>query len=102
MTYSFDVINLAITYLITKKPKKEIASILKITRPSLNLWITKYYDNILNMEQVTHKSLNMLHKNNKYLQSVKLYVNANIGCSLNDIHEHINKDISKSSKNNYI
>ena len=100
MTYSLDVINLAITHLITKKPKKEIASILKITRPTLNLWITKYSDNILNMEQVTQKSSNMLHKNNKinkYLKPVKLYVDANIGCSLNDIHEHINKDISKSS-----
>ena len=63
MTYSLDVINLAITHLITKKPKKEIASILKITRPTLNLWITKYSDNILNMKQVTHKSSNMLHKN---------------------------------------
>ena len=50
MTYSLDVINLAITHLITKKPKKEIASILKITRPTLNLWITKYRDNILNMK----------------------------------------------------
>ena len=44
------------------------------------------------MEQVTQKSSNMLHKNNKinkYLKPVKLYVDANIGCSLNDIHEHI-------------
>ena len=39
----------------------------------------------------------MLHKINKYLESVKLYIDANIGCSLNDIHEHINKNISKSS-----
>ena len=30
MTYSLDIINLAITHLITNKPKKEIASILKI------------------------------------------------------------------------
>ena len=42
----------------------------------------------------------MLHKINKYLESVKLYVDANIGCSLNDIHEHINKNRLKSSKYN--
>ena len=46
MTYSLDVINLAITHLITKKTQKDIASILKITRPTLNLWITKYSDNM--------------------------------------------------------
>ena len=37
MTYSLDVINLTITHLTTTKPKKEIASILKIIRPTLNL-----------------------------------------------------------------
>ena len=42
MTYSLDIINLAITHFITNKPKKEIASILKITRQTLNLWIKKY------------------------------------------------------------
>ena len=39
MIYLFDIINLTITHLITNKPKKEIASILKITRQTLNLWI---------------------------------------------------------------
>ena len=100
MTYSLDVINLAIAHLHTNKSKKEIASILKITRPTLNSWITKYSNNILNMEKVTQKSSSMFHKNNKinkYLESVRLFVDANIGCSLNDIHEHINKEISKSS-----
>ena len=100
MTYSLDVINLAIAHLHTNKSKKEISSILKITRPTLNSWITKYSNNILNMEKVTQKSSSMFHKNNKinkYLESVRLFVNDNIGCSLNDIHEHINKEISKSS-----
>ena len=80
---------MAITHVITNKPKKEIASILKITRQTLNLWIKKYSSNILNMEQVTQKTSNLLYKINKYFESVKLYVND--GCTLDDIYKHIRK-----------
>ena len=54
MIYSLDVINLAITHLITTKSKKD----------SINI---KFSDNILNMKPVIQKSSKMLHKINKYL-----------------------------------
>ena len=60
MTCSLDIINLTITHLITNKPKEDIASILKIIRQTLNLWINKYSSNILNMEQVTQITSNVL------------------------------------------
>ena len=103
MTYSLDIVNLAISYLIQKKSKTYIASCLNITRQTIYEWYKKFNNNIINMIPVTDSQLlatNKIHKNNKihnYLENVKIYVNNNNGCSLNDIYTSIDNKISKSS-----
>lgn len=103
MTYSLDIINLTISHLVTNTKINKISEILKITRQTINIWSKKYQENILNNIPVTIqqiKKYKIKHKNNKidnYLSEVKLFVDQNNGCSLNDIYLHINKKISKSS-----
>lgn len=102
MTYTLDIVNLAITYLIQNISKVKIANMLKITRQTLYIWSIKYKMNIINKTHVTQNQLteNKIHKNtkiNNYFDDIKLYVQNNEGCNLNDIYLHINKGISKSS-----
>ena len=101
MTYSLDIINLAITHLIQNKSKIEISKYLNITRQTIHGWYKKYNNNIINMIPVTDIQLNKnIHKNNKinnYLSVINNYVESNSGCSLNDIHLNIKKEISKTS-----
>jgi transposase len=103
MTYSLDIINLAITYLVTNTQLKKISEILKITRQTINIWSKKYKQNIKNNIPVTQQQINenkKIHKNNKiniFLNDVNIFIEQNNGCSLNDIYLHINKKISKAS-----
>jgi hypothetical protein len=102
MTYSLDIINLAIQYLINKENKINIASCLNLTRQTVYEWSKKFNYNIINNIPVTQEQIknNKNHKNNKinkYIDNINLFINNNIGCSLNDIYTHINKEISKSS-----
>ena len=103
MTYSLDIINLTISYLVTNTKINKISEILKITRQTINIWSKKYQQNILKNIPVTIQQINknkIKHKNNKinnYLNEINIFVNQNNGCSLNDIYLYINKNISKSS-----
>ena len=67
MTYTLDIVNLAITYLIQNISKVKIANMLKITRQTLYLWSIKYKTNIINKTCVTQNQLieNKIHKNTK-------------------------------------
>jgi len=58
MTYSLDIINLAITHLIQNKSKTEISKYLNITRQTIHGWYKKYNNNIINMIPVTDIQLN--------------------------------------------
>ena len=101
MTYSLDIINLTIKYLSEGKNKKFISDNLHISRQTIYEWSKKFKDNIINIKPVIKDQLkNDDHKNNKinkYMNIVKLFVNDNNGCGLNDIYKFINKEISKSS-----
>ena len=103
MTYSINIINLAISYYTSKIKIIKISKMLQVTRQTISIWIKQYKFNIINNTPITKSQLNenkFTHKNNKinkYSEKVKNFVDLNNGCNLNDIYLNINKEISKSS-----
>jgi hypothetical protein len=113
MTYNLDIINLFINYYINGNNLITISKNLNISIPTLKRWYFLYENNINNKIPLTNnyliqqRKINGSNKIDKYKNIIIKYVNNNKGCILNDIYEHINKDLSKPSicrilKNNNI
>jgi transposase/DNA-binding protein Fis len=103
MTYNLDIINLFINYYINGNNLITISKNLNISIPTLKRWYFLYENNINNKIPLTYNYLikkRKIHGSNKiekYKDIVIKYVNNNEGCILNDIYEHVNKDLSKPS-----
>jgi len=101
MTYSIDIINLFINKYINNCKLSEISSNLQISRQTLQRWVCIYKNNIENKSLLKDKdfikSKRSTNKKEHYKKNIIDYVNKNEGCSLDDIYNHINKEISKSS-----
>jgi len=81
----------------------EISKILDISIGTLYQWfrIYRYYfDNNIQVTTEIVKENKNVHKSSKihnYDKIIVNYVDNNVGCSLNDIHLHLNKEISITS-----
>lgn len=95
MTYSLEIVNMFITfYTIDKLNISKISDKLNISRITLYYWISKYDYFIKNKEAITEETFNRINKKNYKLIH---YENKNEGCSLKDIKEYINNELSFSS-----
>jgi transposase len=103
MTYNIDIINLFINKKINNFSLNDISESLNISIQTLKRWVFLYSNNILNKtlikkeEFLKNKKIHGLNKKDKYKNNIISYVYKNEGCVLNDIYEHINNAISKSS-----
>jgi len=85
---------------------KEISLHLDISYKTIHIWIDKFKYFIENkrtieeeeyLEIQNNKKRHGLNKKYKYIDDILLYVKNNKGCSLDDIYNSINKQISKST-----
>lgn len=102
MTYSLEIINMFITfYAIDKLNISKISDKLNISRMTLYNWISKYDYFIKNKEAITEEIFNRINKKSykliHYENKIVDFVNKNEGCSLKDIDEHIDNELSFSS-----
>lgn len=99
MTYSVDIINLVISKLINKQKITKISETVNISITTINKWKYLYRDNIQNKIYITKNistNIHGLNKKNKYIDTIKIYVNNNEGCSL----EKIVKEATKNNLSN--
>ena len=101
MTYSIDIINLVISKLINKQKITKISETLNLSITTINKWKYLYKNNIENNTYITKNSSTNIHglnKKNKYIDSIKNYVNNNQGTTLDKLVKEVtNNDLSKSS-----
>ena len=101
MTYSIDIINLFINKFINNDNLNNISKSLNVSSITIKRWIYKYSNNIVNKIPVKdlckNKIIHGSNKKQKYKDITLLFVYKNEGCSLDDIYNHLNKSISKSS-----
>ena len=101
MTYSIDIVNLFIKHHINGVSIMNIAKMLNISRLTLYRWLIKYKYNIDNKQSVTNhnlkNSIHKLYKLSNYNDKIIKYVNNNEGCTLENIKNHINNELSNSS-----
>ena len=103
MAYSYIIINIVIEKYNLGTKMKEISAFLDINIGTLYRWHDIYKNNFNSNLLFTKKTFNEqknIHgasKTHNYEPSIVEYVDNNNGCSLNDIHMHIDKHISKSS-----
>lgn len=115
MTYNFETINLFIYKAINNIPFNKISKELDISPATITLWNKKYNDFIkekkyLNQQifnDINYSKIHGLNKSHKYIDNITNYVNKNTGCSLKNIQNEINKELSLSTifkilkKNNF-
>ena len=104
MTYSTDIKNLFLDYYLKGISLKEISKNINVSLNALYKWKIIYSYNIENEVRIEENfDINIpkrsTNKKCKYIKSVVDYVNDNIGCSLNNIHEHVCFGISKTTIN---
>lgn len=103
MTHSYIIINIVIEKYNLGTKMKEISTFLDINISTLYKWLNIYKNNFnsnILFTEKTFKEQKKIHgasKTHNYEASIVEYVDNNNGCSLNDIHMHIDKHISKSS-----
>ena len=102
MTYSIDIINLVISKLINKQKITKISETLNLSVTTINKWEILYQENIINKTfLINYKSainIHGLNKKNKYIDSIKNYVNNNQGTTLDKLVKEVtNNVLSKSS-----
>jgi transposase len=101
MTYSIDIINLVISKLIDKQKITKISETLNLSVTTINKWKYLYKDYIKNNTYITKNISTKIHglnKKNKYIDSIKNYVNNNQGTTLDKLVKEVtNNDLSKSS-----
>ena len=102
MSYSIDIINLAITKFNILFNLSKVAKLIEVSLRTIYNWYYKYNSFFQNNIHITNEylkniSVRKTNKINNYKDAINNYVNNNEGCSLNDLYEHINKDISKPS-----
>ena len=101
MTYSIDIINLVISKLINKQKITKISETLNLSVTTINKWKYLYKDCIKNNTYITKNistNIHGLNKKNKYIDSIKNYVDNNQGTTLDKLVKEVtNNDLSKSS-----
>lgn len=105
MTYNFETINLFIYKAINNIPFNKISKELDISPATITLWNKKYNDFIkekkyLNQQifnDINYSKIHGLNKSHKYIDNITNYVNKNTGCSLKNIQNEINKELSLST-----
>ena len=101
MTYSIDIINLVISKLINKQKIIKISEAVNISITTINKWKYLYKDNIQNKTYIKSNistNIHGLNKKNKYIDTIKNYINNNEGSSLDKIVKEVtNNELSKST-----
>jgi hypothetical protein len=100
MTYSIHIINLFINNVINNKKIVKISEYLNVSIPTLRKWMIQYEYNIKNKVYISEKDViktkRSTNKKDKYVTPIVTYINNNEGCSLQDISNNLNHEISKS------
>ena len=104
MTYSTDIKNLFLDSYLKGLSLKAISKNINVSLNALYKWKIIYSYNIENEVRIEENfDINVpkrsTNKKCKYIKSVVNYVNDNIGCNLNNIHEHVCYGISKTTIN---
>lgn len=98
MTYSSEIINLFLEKYINGNKITNISKELNISRKTAYNWIEKYNSNLENKISVINNiTIRKTNKKKLYENQIINYVNNNEGCTLNNLYEHLKKDISKST-----
>jgi len=105
MTYNCEVINLCIYHYNNHTKIQKISKITNISSVTIHRWIYKYNYNFinnipLNEEEILKIKKSIIHKSSKihlYEKIICEYVSDNNGCSINEIMENLNINLSKSS-----
>jgi len=97
MSYSIDIINLAITKFNILFNLSKVAKLIEVSLRTIYNWYYKYNSFFQNNIHITNEylkniSVRKTNKINNYKDAINNYVNNNEGCSLNDLYEHINKN----------
>jgi transposase len=102
MTYSLEIKNIFLYKYLNKQSIRSISIELNISEQTIYKWVNKYKFNINNKIKIENKKQIGIPQRNTnkrflYKDSIINFVNENNGCSLNDIHKHIDLKISKST-----
>ena len=101
MTYSLEIKNIFLAKYLNKQTINSISIELDISCQTIYKWILKYKSNIENNIRIENKIIpgspqRNTNKRCLYKDSIVDFINKNNGCCLNDIHKHIDFNISKS------
>ena len=98
MTYSDDIINLALNSIREGNSVPQVAKMYKLSTKTVYRWINLYIDSVNINYIVTPTRKRSNRKFDKYADKVVNYVKQNIGCSIYDIYLYgCKKEISLST-----
>jgi transposase len=98
MTYSDDIINLALNSVKEGISVPQVVKIYKLSTKTVYRWINLYMDNVNANYLVTPIRKRSNRKFDKYADKIVNYVKQNIGCSIYDIYLYgCGKEISLST-----